>query len=96
MRGLTDSYPPFKDTVELYVVAFNETLIDLQDYQNQSGHAGTVAKAVGNIVRHFRVTQQSAKVAIDANGIITYRSGYGRGGPSEWAEVLKKLAGSAQ
>ena len=92
MRSLTDIYPPFEDKVELYAVAFNESLIDLQNYQNESGHPGTVAKAVGNMIRNFRVTQQSTKVAIDANGIIVYRSGYGRGSPDEWENVLKELA----
>ena len=96
MRGLTEIYPPFKDKVDLYAVAFNESLSDLQGYQNESGHAGTVARAAGNMVRNFRVTQQSTKVAIDANGVITYRSGFGRGGPAEWAAVLQELANSAQ
>ena len=96
MRSLTEIYPPFKDKVELYAVAFNESLSDLQSYQNESGHPGTVARSAGNMVRDFRVTQQSTKVAIDANGVITYRSGYGRGSPAEWADVIQKLANSAQ
>ena len=77
-------------------MAFEEPLSDLQEYQNDSGHAGTVAKAVGNMIRDFRVTQQSTKVAIDGNGVITYRSGYGRGNSAEWAAVLQELANSAQ
>ena len=96
MRSLTEVYPPFKDQVELYAVAFDESLSVLQEYQNNSGHAGTVARAAGNMIRNFRVTQQSTKVAIDANGVITYRSGYGRGSPDEWAAVLQELANSAQ
>ncbi len=96
MRGLTEIYPQFKDKVALYAVAFDEPLSVLQSYQNESGHAGTVARAVGNMVRDFRVTQQSTKVAIDGNGVITYRSGYGRGSPAEWAAVLQELANSVQ
>ena len=96
MRSLTEIYPPFKDRVDFYAVAFNEPLSDLQAYQGNSGHAGTVARAAGNMVRDFRVTQQSTKVAIDANGVIIYRSGLGRGGASEWTNVLQELANSAQ
>ena len=96
MRGLTEVYPPFKDKVDLYAVAFNESLSDLQGYQNESGHAGTVARAAGNMIRNFRVTQQSTKVAIDANGVIIYRTGFGRGGASEWTNVFQQLANSAQ
>ena len=94
MRSLTEIYPPFKDKVDLYAVAFNESLSDLQSYQNESGHAGTVARPAGNMIRDFRVTQQSTKVAIDANGVIIYRSGYGRGSPSEWESIFKELAAS--
>ena len=94
MRGLTEIYPPFKDKVDLYAVAFDESLNDLQAYQNESGHVGTVARAAGNMVRNFRVTQQSTKVAIDANGTIVYRAGYGRGDPSEWERIFKELAAS--
>ena len=96
MRGLTEVYPQFKDQVDFYAVAFNESLSDLQDYQNDSGHAGTVARSAGNMIRDFRVTQQSTKVAIDANGVIIYRAGLGRGNASEWAAILQELANSAQ
>ena len=96
MRGLTEAYPPFKDQVELYAVAFNESLSDLQGYQNNSGHAGTVARAAGNMIRNFRVTQQSTKVAIDANGVIIYRTGFGGGNVAEWTNVFQELANSAQ
>ncbi len=96
MRSLTEVYPPFKDQVELYAVAFNESLSDLQNYQNDSGHVGTVARSAGNMIRDFRVTQQSTKVAIDANGVIIYRAGFGGGSASEWTTVFQQLANSAQ
>ncbi|MYB50072.1 MAG: hypothetical protein F4X72_12550 [Dehalococcoidia bacterium] len=96
MRSLTEVYPPFKDQVDFYAVAFNESLNELQTYQNDSGHAGTVARSAGNMIRDFRVTQQSTKIAIDANGVIIYRVGLGRGGASEWTNVFQKLANSAQ
>ena len=96
MRSLTEVYPPFKDQVDFYAVAFNESLSDLQAYQNESSHAGTVARSAGNMVRNFRVTQQSTKVAIDANGVIIYRVGLGRGSASEWTNVFQQLANSAQ
>ena len=96
MRRLTEAYPPFKDQVDFYAVAFNEPLSDLQAYQNESGHPGTVARAAGDMIRNFGVTQQSTKVAIDANGVIIYRVGLGRGNAAEWTNVLQQLADSAQ
>ena len=92
---MTDIYPPFEDAVDFYVVGFNESLSELAEYQGQSGHPGIVSLPVGNMLRDFRVTSQSTKVAIDANGIITYRRGYGQGRSSEWPDVLQALADSA-
>ena len=82
--------------MELYAVAFNESLSDLQAYQNESSHAGTVARAAGNMIRNFRVTQQSTKVAIDANGVIIYRTGFGGGSADEWTNVFQELVNSTQ
>ena len=96
MRGLTEVYPPFKDQVDFYAVAFNESLSELQAYQNDSNHAGTVARAAGNMIRNFRVTQQSTKVAIDANGVIIYRIGFGGGSAAEWTNVFQELVNSTQ
>ncbi len=92
MRSLTDIYPPFEDAVELYAVAFSEPLSELQAYQNESGHPGAVAQSVGNMARDFRVTQQSTKVAIDGDGVIVYRAGYGRGSAADWERVLREMA----
>ena len=92
---MTDIYPPFEDAVDFYVVGFNESLSELAEYQGQSGHPGIVSLPVGNMLRDFRVTSQSTKVAIDANGIITYRRGYGQGRSSDWPDVLQALADSA-
>ena len=93
---MTNIYPPFHDAVDFYVVGYNESLSELADYQSQSGHPGILALPIGNMLRDFRVTSQSTKVAIDANGIITYRAGYGQGNPSGWPDVLQALADSAQ
>ena len=92
---MTNIYPAFEDEVDFYVVGFNESLSELAEYQRQSGHPGIVSLPVGNMLREFRVTSQSTKVAIDANGIITYRRGYGQGNSSEWPAVLQALADSA-
>ena len=43
------------------------------------------------MISDFRVSSQSTKVAIDANGVIVYRAGIGQGDPSEWEGVFKEL-----
>ena len=37
------------------------------------------------------VTVQSTKIAIDADGVIVYRAGYGKGTGKGWISVFEKL-----
>jgi hypothetical protein len=37
------------------------------------------------------VLQQSTKIAIDGNGVITYRDGFGRGDLNKWRNTLEDL-----
>ena len=39
------------------------------------------------------VTVQSTKIAIDADGVIVYRVGYGKGTGKDWISVFEKLTG---
>ena len=91
MRGIGAVYPTFEDSVDFYAVAFNESLETLSASQSRSDHPGEVATPGGSMISDFRVSSQSTKVAIDANGVIVYRAGIGQGDPSEWEGVFKEL-----
>jgi len=39
------------------------------------------------------VTVQSTKIAIDADGMIVYRAGYGKWTGKDWISVFEKLTG---
>ena len=39
------------------------------------------------------VTVQSTKIVIDAEGVIVYRVGYGKGTGKDWISVFEKLTG---
>ena len=92
MRGLSTVYPAFEDQVNLYAVAFNESLETLSASQDRTGHPGEVATPDGSMISDFKVTSQSTKVAIDGNGVIVYRAGIGQGDTNEWHGVLTELA----
>ena len=47
------------------------------------------------MLRDMKVLVQSTKIAIDAQGVIVYRDGYGRGGEDVWRQVFKDLAATA-
>ncbi len=46
------------------------------------------------MLKELRVFRESAKIAIDADGVIIYRTG-GGGDSGLWVEVFSKLAESA-
>ena len=42
------------------------------------------------MLEDFNVRIQSTKIAIDFNGVIIYRAGYGQGTIEEWISVFEK------
>ena len=70
-------------SVDFYVVGSDpfESLNDLVADQNDRLYPGQVSAPVGSMLRDLEVFTQSTKIAIDSNGVITYRAGYGQGGP---------------
>ena len=94
MRRLRDIYPDYADRVAFYAVGADptESLSRLESYRQQEGYPWPVAEAVGPMLRDFRVTAQSTKIAIDSRGLITYRAGYGQGDPDTWRQVFQTLA----
>ena len=43
------------------------------------------------VLEAFDVKVQSTKIAIDADGIIVYRAGYGKGTSEEWTSVFEAI-----
>ena len=61
-----------------------------KDRENE-GYPGPVAEIAGNGLRDLEVVAQSTKIALDANGIITYRDSFGQGNIETWGQVLADL-----
>ena len=61
-------------------------------YKEEEEQPWPVAVAPPGMVPAYRVINQSTKVAIGGDGIITFRSGYGALPVATWAEVLEELA----
>lgn len=90
MRRLRDIYPQFADEVDLFVVNIDrfEELVD-------TGGPWQDAEPLGRMLVDLNVRTQSTKIAVDAQGIITYRQGYGRGDPMTWRRVFTELSSEA-
>ncbi len=86
-------YPRYADQVAFYAVGTDptESLEQLEEFRQKAGYPWPVALPDSNLIRDLRVLVQSTKIAFDAQGVIIYREGYGKGGPDEWHQVFKEL-----
>ena len=94
---MKDVYPEFADRVEFYAIGQSpfESLEMLESYREKQGYPWPVAEIDPNVLKTLRVLQQSTKIALDHQGIISYRAGYAVGGPEEWRRVFSDLADQA-
>lgn len=97
LRRLKTIYPEFSQEVDFYGVAADPTegVAALDEQRQKEGYQWLVADPVGSMLRDMEVLVQSTKIAIDSNGVIIYRDGYGRGGEDVWRRTFQKLAATA-
>ena len=69
----------------------SETLEYLEGYRKEFEYPWPETVPDPDMLKDFRILTQSSKVAVDGNGIITYRDGYGRGRDS-WEGVFAELS----
>ena len=95
MRSLTEIYPEFSGSVDLYAVNVDtsDSLKSAAQFGQNQGWTFPVAHPGEGMIRDFKVTKQSTKVAFDGNGVIVYRDGFGRGDPGRWQQVFQELGG---
>ena len=63
---------------------------DLRALAKDRGYPWSIGLADRNMLEDFNVRIQSTKIAIDFNGVIIYRAGYGQGTIEEWISVFQK------
>ena len=90
---MRDVYPEFSDQVDFYAIGQSpiEYLALLQSDRQIENYPWPVAEIDFNVLKDLRVLRQSTKIVLDHHGVITYRAGYGSGGPSVWREVFLAL-----
>ena len=63
----------------------------LHAFAQKQGYPWAVGRTDRETLKSFDVTVQSTKIAIDADGVIVYRAGYGKGTGKDWIAVFEKL-----
>ena len=93
MRRLATLDPKYTENVAFYLVGSDPTqTVDLLEKDRQKQDYPWPVAGIGSSgLRDLHVLQQSTKIAIDGNGVITYRDGFGRGDLDKWRNALEDL-----
>ena len=84
MQTLSKIVPDYVGKVDFYLVAFNEDTATLERYVADRQYTNMAsAQPAGSLLRDLKIVSQSSMLALDADGVITFRKGYGRGGSAE-------------
>ena len=67
---------------------------EVSDYGQRIGLTMPIAFMGALMPSDFKIKRQSTKVALDLNGIVVYRGGYGSGSLAEYEKILADLAAS--
>ena len=73
------------------ILRINNQSGQMFSYMDSSGDYWNIALPLGQMLADFKVRSQSTKIAIDSNGVIVYRDGYGKGDEWLWETVFDKL-----
>ena len=70
----------------------SETLETLEADREREGLPWTTASAEEGMLDSLQIYTQASKIAINADGIITHRYGFGKGKFESWAELFDDIA----
>ena len=95
LTDLQSVYAEFSEDIEFIVVGQDPTepLEVLTSYRDDRGQLWPVALAGPGMLADLRITSQAYKLAMDSEGLITYRAGLGGGNAKVWREVIAELVG---
>lgn len=91
MKGIQ---PRFASEVTFVAVDIgNSDSKQLDIFAQDQEYPWFVGSSNRDMLESLGVKVQSTKIAIDSDGIIVYRAGYGRGTNEEWVSVFERLSG---
>ena len=76
---------------EAVILRINNQSGQMLSNMDLSGEDWNIALPLGKMLADLKVRSQSTKIAIDSNGVIVYRDGYGKGDEWLWETVFDKL-----
>ena len=94
---MKETQPRFAEDAQFIAVDIGDgsDLGELHAFAQKQGYPWAVGRTDRETLKTLGVTVQSTKIAIDADGVIVYRPGYGKGTGKDWISVFEKLTGGA-
>ena len=94
MRQLRNVHPDYADSVELLGVGVDpgEGASDIQSYIDRHDFIWDMTLAEPDMLGTYKVRQQAAYMALDADGVIVAELTYGPKTDDGWRELLEELA----
>mgnify|MGYP003389255814 FL=1 len=90
---MKDLWPEYAYRIDFYAIGQSpfESLQKLESYAQKEGYPWPVTEIDPKILKDLKVLQQSTKIALDHQGVITYRAGYADGDVDKWRQVFDEL-----
>ena len=94
MQRLKAIYPEFADKVDFYAVNADpsDSFESVAEFGQRNGYPWPMAQPAEGMLKSFRITKHSTKVAFGADGVIVYRAGFSAGSANEWRELFRQLS----
>ena len=92
---MKDIQPRFASEVAFFAVDVGnwQDLKELHAFGQEQDYPWSVGQAGRETLKTLDVIVQSTKIAINADGVIVYRAGYGEGTSKDWTSVFEMLSG---
>jgi hypothetical protein len=87
---MKEAWPSFEEKVAFIPldIGHGADLSELHSFAENQGYPWLIGRANLKMLSAYGVAIQSTKIAIDADGIIFYRAGYGEGTIEEWSSIM--------
>ena len=93
MQTLSNIVPDFAGQVDFYVVSYNEDAATVDGYIAGNRYTDMIAaQPVGSMLRDLKIVSQSSMLAVDPDGVIAFRKGFGGGNSDRLRAEFEQLA----
>ncbi len=93
LKSLKELEPTFRDKLTVVLISFdgNEAKETLRQFFSSNGYTWTTGLGNQDVLSKYGVFTQSTKIALNADGVVVFRSGYGTLPKDQWQKALAEI-----